>query len=161
MTRPDCERDHYVYYTFWPVLAFSFFTASDEILYPDDKFDNYQVEPHLMACIALSRMVVHMFAINCLILSTIECFIAFMFLDAPLCKRLWFLEADALVASIFLLILTLLVTVDSLYDEWTGDILSQYGRFFTRFIPWMVATVTLVYQIIRVLVHHKLVRCVG
>ena len=160
MTRPDCEKDHYVYFTFWPLLAFSFFAACDEFLTPEDKFGTYQVSPSLMACILVSRTFVHMFAINCLILSIVECFLAFMYVESPLCTRLWFLELDALIASIWLLVLSLLVIVDSVHDEWSGDILSRYGRFFAQFIPWIVAVVTLVYQVIRVLVHHKLIRCV-
>lgn len=161
MTRPDCEKDHYVYYTFWPILAFSFFTASDEILRPETRYYGYdQQNSSLMACIFASKTFVHMFSINCLVLSVVECFIAFMYLEAPLCKRLWFLELDALIALIWLVILTLLRVVDSLYEEFTGDIMSRQARFLAQFIPWFVAIVTLAYQVVRVLVHHKLIRCV-
>lgn len=153
-TRPGCDKDEYVYYTFWPILAFSFFIASDEILSPD-RWDTYEVEPWLLGAVLFVKVGVHMMALNCLCLSILEAFLAFQYLERPLCSRLYFVEADAFLSAMLLILLTLLTMIETLYEpNVTGPRLEGQYRFILQFIPWISSIGVLIYQTYRILTHH-------
>ena len=153
--RPRCNKDEYVYYTFWPILAFSFFVASDEIV-SAERFEIYAVEPTIMALILFTRTIIHMLAINCLCLSILETFLAFQYLEAPLCTRLFFVEFDAAVAAFFLLVLSLLSIIESIGDpERVGMVLAGATRFIVQFVPWLFGVLLLIYQSFRIITHHR------
>lgn len=147
--RQECAtKDEMVYYTFWPILAFSFFIATDEII-PESKYDVSKTNDILLSVIIVCKTFSHMFALALLILSLLESFLAFQFLVDPLCERLIFLELDALIASLFIIVLTF---CDCLHNYLEVDApLSKEMYFICSLIPWILTILILVYQTYRIL----------
>jgi hypothetical protein len=153
----ECQKDPIGYYSFWPILAFSFFIASDQLLNSDNRIRDREVVPSLMACILVGRTFVHMFSINCLVLSILETYIAFVHVKNPLCSRILYLETNALFAGLFLIFVSVLEIVNELF-EWTGEQLPHREAFLSQFVPWTISIVTLSYQCVRILTHHRVIR---
>lgn len=109
-----------------------------------------------MACIFFCQTGVHMSAISCMVVAILESYISFQFVDKSMCSRLFFLEANALIAVAFLLVLTLLGIVES-YIEFDGHVLSPFSRFISQFVPWMLNVTLLMYEVVCILINHKLI----
>lgn len=135
--RPGCEtKDEMVYFTFWPILSFSFFIAIDNIVGDGRNKE----EDALSLAIVVCQMFVHMFAISCLIVSITESFIAYAYLENVLCTRSVYCEFNAFAAAIFLLVATLLNAIDS---ETTTRILCEV-------IPWVIVFSIFIYEMFRI-----------
>ena len=155
-SRPKCsKKDEIVYFTFWPILAFSFFIAVDQIL-EDDGYEQNDTHAVVMASVNVCKTFVHMFAIACLIISLTEVYIAFEYLSDPLCSRLIYLEVDAAIAAVFLLVLTFLDTFNGYVQVTTT--LSDMGFFLTQFIPWLITMGILLYQLVAINTHQRKTR---
>ena len=147
--RQECAtKDEMVYYTFWPILAFSFFIATDEII-PDNKYEISKTNASLLAVIIICKTFSHMFALSLLVLSLLESFLAFQYLVDPLCERLIFLELDAMIASVFIIVLTFCDCIHNYLD--LNAQLSKESSFICSVIPWTMTIIILIYQTYRIL----------
>ena len=147
--RQECAtKDEMVYYTFWPILAFSFFIATDEII-PDSKYDVSKTNDILLGVIITCKTFSHMFALALLVLSLLESFLAFQYLVDPLCERLIFLELDAMIASAFIIVLTFCDCLNNYLH--VDSQLSKESSFICSIVPWIITILVLIYQTYRIL----------
>lgn len=141
--RPKCQqRDEMVYYTFWPVIAFSFFIASDKIL--DEREYGEFTNSGIQAMVYISESFIHVFSLSTLILALLEGYIAYAYIDNSLCTRTPFLEFDAFISAFFLFVLTFIDTLN--LGMPSSDPMSDLTKMLCKLIPWVIATSVFVFQ---------------
>jgi hypothetical protein len=147
-----CDPNDLIYFTFWPIMAFSFLVATDSILRDDLSSSNAVVFGLVSAC----KSFVHMFSISCLIISLLETYIAFHVMRSESCKRSLFLELDALLAASFFLILTFLNSIHGLFsfDEF---VLSRVNESVIQLVSWCLSFFILLYQLYRILTNTEII----
>lgn len=156
MTR--CDPVDIVYYTFWPILAFSFFIATDEII-KEDRFAIDITNAQLYAIAIIIEKFVHMFALLCLVVSLLETYLAFQLLRDTNCNRIIFLELNALTAAFFLLLLSLIDCFSSIFPM--TNRINDFTFMMCKLIPFCVSLILLVYQLTRILFNSGVVRREG
>ena len=131
MVRSACDtRDSIVYLSLWPILAFSLFLASDEIVadYPDN------TPAVLFAPVTIFKMCVHMFALSTIMLAIAEAYVSYARIPNYLCHRPIYLEAQTMLACTSLVVVT---TFDCLRpivpSDWVG--LSSEALCLCRLVP--------------------------
>ena len=156
MTR--CDPVDIVYYTFWPILAFSFFIATDEII-KEDRFALDITNAQLYAIAIIIEKFVHMFALLCLVVSLLETYLAFQLLRDTNCNRIIFLELNALTAAFFLLLLSLVDCFSTIFPM--TNRIDDVTFMMCKLIPFCVSLILLVYQLTRILFNSGVVRREG
>lgn len=150
-----CDPVDIVYYTFWPILAFSFFIATDEIL-DVTLYNPENINAVILGLIFVVEKFVHMFALLCLIVSLLETYLAFQLLRSPTCTRKIFLETNAFVAAVFLIVLSLL---DCLSNAFTVDApLSDTGIVLCKTIPFVLSFGILIAQLTTIMFNAGIVK---
>jgi len=144
--RPGCSsKDEIVYFTFWPIIAFSFFIATDEIL-ETDSYNKNVTNAVVYGIVLFCTTVVHMFAISTLIISILESYLSFALVENLLCKRNVYLEINSFTCAIFLIVLTFVNTINEYIPLHTP--ISDYAILLCRMIPWIFSILVLIYQVI-------------
>ena len=153
-----CDPVDIVYYTFWPILAFSFFIATDEII-KEDRFALDITNAQLYAIAIIIEKFVHMFALLCLVVSLLETYLAFQLLRDTNCNRIIFLELNALTAAFFLLLLSLVDCFSTIFPM--TNRIDDVTFMMCKLIPFCVSLILLVYQLTRILFNSGVVRREG
>lgn len=143
-----CDPVDIVYYTFWPIVAFSFFIATAE-LGPRSEYRREDTNAILLANVLVFEKFAHMFALLCLIVSLLESYLAFQSLRSPACKRIIFLETNAMMAALFLVILSLLDCLHGYFPMSTPLSSTQY--MLCKLVPFAASFVILLYQLGRIM----------
>ena len=95
MTRcPTC------YFTFWPLIIFSFYYATEKEVHDDLSM----YDPSAQLLIWFFITLTHMFCINTIVISVIEVYMINFYSTEPLCKRTRVLEYNGVLATVSLLI---------------------------------------------------------
>jgi len=150
--RPSCvEKDEMVYYTFWPLISFSFFIASDSLLFLD-ALERTEHHSTFLAASVILRTVTHAYSIGTLIISMLEAYVAYAHLGKTLCTRLMFLEINSVIAALALILLSYVDVIHPILQA--DEPLSSTGMFLSGFIPFTIFIITLVYQIVRIFFHY-------
>ena len=127
------EWDMLVYMQFWPLVTFSYFLAGDSIM-----SITYREETNawLRLCMNTTKLIIHMFCINSIILTSLEVFL--MYKNGTINpNRQLFPEVYAIIASVCILILTflaILVPIVPYNGELNGSL--QFG---ILFVAWLLA----------------------
>ena len=144
--------------TIWPILAFSFFIATDEII-KEDRFALDITNAQLYAIAIIIEKFVHMFALLCLVVSLLETYLAFQLLRDTNCNRIIFLELNALTAAFFLLLLSLVDCFSTIFPM--TNRIDDVTFMMCKLIPFCVSLILLVYQLTRILFNSGVVRREG
>jgi len=131
------------YYTFWPVLSFSYFIATGVIV---GHHDINQVHGPVYATLLVFKTTGHLFALMVLILSLVEIFIVFGFSSEVICKRFVYLEINAFMSSLILWILYLLEICVEFVEP--HETISNTTNLTCQLIPWCVCFILCVAQVI-------------
>lgn len=150
-----CDPVDIVYYTFWPILAFSFFIATDEIV-DNDIYKPENTNAIILAMIIVVQKIVHMFALLCLVVSLLETYLAFQLLRSPTCTRKIFLEVNAFTAAVFLVILSFLDCLSSAFDVDTP--LSSTAIVLCKIIPFFMTFILLLVQLGTILFNSGIIK---
>lgn len=150
-----CDPVDIVYYTFWPILAFSFFIATDEIL--DTAINSLETtNAVVLGLILVTEKFVHMFALLCLIVSLLETYLTFQLLRSPTCTRKIFLEANAFMAAVFLIFLSLLDCLAKAFPVQTP--LSDNGIVWCKIVPFAISFAILIAQLFTIMFNAGIVK---
>ena len=146
MARPECKKtDAFVYFTLWPILAFSFFVAVDEIVDSED-YVLSETPAILMAPQLVFVTLTHMFAFFTLIIGMVESLLTYSSRPTQLCTRPLFLEINTSIAAASLFFVTFvdcfLGTIES------ETLLGQHHARLCKILPWSFASLVGVVQIL-------------
>ena len=151
--RNNCEKkDSIMYFTFWPIVAFSFFIATDQIT---DNVMRTDVNAIILALIIICKKFIHMFSIACLIVSLTEAYISFEYVENPLCNRPTYLEFNAFMSAAFLIVLSFIESISYIVSITTP--LSDVGMMLCNLIPWCIVVIVIIYQTISLFLKFKVI----
>lgn len=127
------SSDPISYVTFWAVLSFSFFLASEQLEAPHEA-------PVLTPALAALRVVVHTSALNCLGITMVEAFRSRH--DADWVRRRpRFAEAQAVVGGVALLLINGFVSAQDAFARGAVELDAA-----VRLVPYLASTATGVAQ---------------
>lgn len=151
--RPCTDIDVVTYYTLWPILSFSFFMATDEMI--DDDYAN-GARPAIHGVMLFLRTIIHMFALNTLMLTILEIMASYLQVHNILCKRdLLYIEIDSVVSGVALIGLTFVNVLNNYYDRGVDDPpLDRTTQLMCELGAWLLSLGALLYQALRLARHH-------
>ena len=145
MARPRCaERDAVVYFTFWPIFAFSLFVASAELAFPSpvESFPALFVGP-----LFVFKECTRMFAIASMALSALDVWIHYTRDPKHLCTRGIACEVNAVLALLSFLVVTFVHAFASYVEEDAAAAPSRIALLLYRLVPWSLITFALMLEL--------------
>lgn len=105
------EQDSLVYFTFYPLVIFCFFLASDKFFLIDDLslYNN-----NVVIAITVCQVLTHEFCINVIFISVYEVFVSNFDKTHTLCRRPRVLEVNSILAIMSITALSLISTFGAL-----------------------------------------------
>lgn len=134
------------YLAFWPLVTFSYFLAADSIrsiVFRD------QTNAVLQLCINMCVVIIHMFSINCIILTIAEVYLVYTSKIIFDFRRQMLPEISAIVSSFFIIVLSflnILVPIIPYYGELNDNL-----NFALLLISWLGSFCYTVFSVRKIL----------
>lgn len=144
---PLCTRqsDEMSYFTFWPLIIFSFYYATEK----EVQHDLSMYDPSAQLLVWFFITLTHMFCINTIVVSVIEVYTINFYSTKPLCKRTRVLEYNGVLATVSLMISVMSNAFGSLFIDLNreGDD-AVHRPAWLRITCWVVSSLFLSWSVI-------------